>query len=127
MLDLLSLCIADADRDGRLSIEDFIPLYKSIAAVRRAFRRQDHHCNGQIDRWVGAWHVRALAGVCALHCMHVCVLCVGGQLPGTWLAGLPCDGCKGEATLTGPHSCSALLEQALHCGDVPLSCAVMNA
>ncbi|WIA28801.1 hypothetical protein OEZ86_011331 [Tetradesmus obliquus] len=42
---------ADADRDGRLSIHDFIPLYKAIAAVRRAFRRQDHHSNGQIDRY----------------------------------------------------------------------------
>jgi hypothetical protein len=45
---------ADADRDGRLSVADFIPLYKSIAAVRRAFRRQDHHSNGQIDRCVYA-------------------------------------------------------------------------
>eukprot|EP00775_Hariotina_reticulata_P006299 gene6299-6534_t len=42
---------ADADQDGCLTIEDFIPLYKSIAAVRRAFKRQDHHSNGQIDRY----------------------------------------------------------------------------
>jgi hypothetical protein len=27
-----------------------VPLYKALAAVRRAFRRQDHHNNGQIDR-----------------------------------------------------------------------------
>eukprot|EP00882_Tetradesmus_deserticola_P020765 GHRQ01022437.1.p2 GENE.GHRQ01022437.1~~GHRQ01022437.1.p2 ORF type:complete len:149 (+),score=67.56 GHRQ01022437.1:80-526(+) len=46
-----SFAYADADREGRLSIEDFIPLYKSIAAVRRAFRRQDHHLNGQVDRY----------------------------------------------------------------------------
>lgn len=52
------LChFADRDRDGLLAIEDFIPLYKHLSRARRAFRRQDHHCNGQIDRWVGhaAW------------------------------------------------------------------------
>lgn len=47
-----ALVLADADLDGCLTIEDFIPLYKSIAAVRRAFRRQDHHSNGQIDRYL---------------------------------------------------------------------------
>lgn len=57
---------ADADRDGRLSIHDFIPLYKAIAVVRRAFRRQDHHSNGQIDRW---------AGVAWLACTHVLNAC----------------------------------------------------
>lgn len=43
---------ADSDHDGFMTLPDFVPLYKTIAAVRRAFRRQDHHNNGQIDRWV---------------------------------------------------------------------------
>lgn len=36
-----------------MTLADFVPLYKTIAAVRRSFKRQDHHNNGQIDRW--AW------------------------------------------------------------------------
>jgi hypothetical protein len=43
--------LADSDHDGFMTLPDFVPLYKTIAAVRRAFRRQDHHNNGQIDRW----------------------------------------------------------------------------
>jgi len=41
----------DGDRDGFLSIAEFTPLYKMVAASRRAFKRQDHHCNGQIDKY----------------------------------------------------------------------------
>lgn len=42
---------ADSDHDGYITLADFVPMYKTIAAVRRAFRRQDHHNNGQIDRY----------------------------------------------------------------------------
>jgi hypothetical protein len=44
--------LADSDCDGFITLPDFVPLYKTVAAVRRAFRRQDHHNNGQIDRYV---------------------------------------------------------------------------
>lgn len=37
---------ADEDRDGRLSVAEFLALYKALAAAWRAFRRQDHHANG---------------------------------------------------------------------------------
>lgn len=46
-----SFAYADSDQDGFMTLLDFVPLYKTIAAVRRAFRRQDHHNNGQIDRY----------------------------------------------------------------------------
>lgn len=46
-----SFAYADSDHDGFMTLADFVPLYKTIAAVRRAFRRQDHHNNGQIDRY----------------------------------------------------------------------------
>jgi hypothetical protein len=42
---------ADSDGDGRLSLEEFLPLYRALCAARRAFRRVDHHRNGQIDRY----------------------------------------------------------------------------
>jgi hypothetical protein len=29
---------------------EFLPLYKLLCRARRAFKRQDHHWNGQIDR-----------------------------------------------------------------------------
>jgi hypothetical protein len=45
--------LADGDRDGFITLQDFVPLYKTIAAVRKAFKRQDHHNNGQIDRYIG--------------------------------------------------------------------------
>jgi len=50
MTCLSALPPADSDQDGFMTLLDFVPLYKTIAAVRRAFRRQDHHNNGQIDR-----------------------------------------------------------------------------
>ncbi len=46
-----SFAWADGDKDGRLSVSDFVPLYQALAAARRAFRRQDHHSNGQIDKF----------------------------------------------------------------------------
>eukprot|EP00879_Flechtneria_rotunda_P032474 GHRR01035686.1.p1 GENE.GHRR01035686.1~~GHRR01035686.1.p1 ORF type:complete len:242 (+),score=58.63 GHRR01035686.1:134-859(+) len=55
-----TFCYADCDSDGLLTIDDFIPLYKSIAAVRRGFKRQDHHSNGQIDRYWGGCRCRVL-------------------------------------------------------------------
>jgi hypothetical protein len=59
---LLCVCVpppppplADSDGDGCITLLDFVPLYKSVAAVRRAFKRQDHHNNGQIDRCAEGW------------------------------------------------------------------------
>ena len=48
-VDLL-LAAADHDRDGALSAAEFLSLYKVLCLARRAFKRQDHHGNGHIDR-----------------------------------------------------------------------------
>lgn len=47
---LLHVYAADADHDCLIAVEDFVPLYKAIAAARQAFKHQDHHHNGLIDR-----------------------------------------------------------------------------
>jgi hypothetical protein len=41
----------DTDRDGALAPAEFAPLYKLLAAARRAFKRRDAHWNGLIDRY----------------------------------------------------------------------------
>eukprot|EP00878_Enallax_costatus_P044733 GHUV01053464.1.p1 GENE.GHUV01053464.1~~GHUV01053464.1.p1 ORF type:complete len:267 (+),score=84.38 GHUV01053464.1:183-983(+) len=41
---------ADSDHDCMITVNDFVPVYKAIATARRAFKHQDHHHNGKIDR-----------------------------------------------------------------------------
>lgn len=41
---------ADSDHDGLILVDDFVPVYRAIATARQAFKHQDHHHNGQIDR-----------------------------------------------------------------------------
>lgn len=60
---------ADSDRDGFITLEDFVPVYKTIAAVRRAFKRQDHHNNGQIDRYGRHQQQCPATVLCSDHCL----------------------------------------------------------
>lgn len=65
LIDALYVAAAAAPHQG-LGASEFVALYKELARIRRAFRRQDHHCNGQIDRCAQKAHARIHACSCQM-------------------------------------------------------------